>query len=215
MPSEINTINIAKSQIYINIPREDGVFSLSNSYLELKFDVLHAATNNRYAFNNDIKLVNLGPIALFSKYRLTTFSWKDLEKSEHDHIACLMYKLLTTARGCDDLYIGFHRDRDTRQRELTNNKKIKGKYHVRIYLKVTFGIAQQQLKGTCGLRYVLTLTRNIDSAVLHEDNAINKTKNKIKCIHWYVPHYTPSIAQQALLLKQIQSNTPTELQYPE
>ena len=34
-----------------------------------------------------------------------------------------MYKLLTTARGCDGLHIGFHRDRDTRQRELINNKR--------------------------------------------------------------------------------------------
>ena len=46
-PSEISTINTANSQVYINIPREDSVISLLNSYLELHFDVLHAATNNR------------------------------------------------------------------------------------------------------------------------------------------------------------------------
>ena len=34
-----------------------------------------------------------------------------------------MYKLITTARGCDDLSIGFDRSRDRRQRKLNNNKK--------------------------------------------------------------------------------------------
>ena len=43
-PSEISTINTPNSQIYINKPREDSVISLLNSYLEKKFDVLHAAT---------------------------------------------------------------------------------------------------------------------------------------------------------------------------
>ena len=64
-PSEISTINTANSQIYINIPREDSVISLLNSYLNINFDVLNAATNNRYADGNDIRLVNLGPVALF------------------------------------------------------------------------------------------------------------------------------------------------------
>ena len=36
-PSEISTINTANSQVYINIPREDTVISLLNSYLELIF----------------------------------------------------------------------------------------------------------------------------------------------------------------------------------
>ena len=61
-PSKISTINAANSQIYINIPREDSVISLLNSYLDLNFDVVHAATNNRYADGNDIRLVNLGPV---------------------------------------------------------------------------------------------------------------------------------------------------------
>ena len=71
-PAEISTINTANSQIYINLPREDSVLSLLNSYPELNFDVLHAANNNRYVDANDIRLVNLGPIALFSNYKLTT-----------------------------------------------------------------------------------------------------------------------------------------------
>ena len=68
-PSKISTINTANSQTYINIPRQDSVNSLLNSYLDLNFDVLHAASNHRYADNNDIRLVNLGPIALFSNYK--------------------------------------------------------------------------------------------------------------------------------------------------
>ena len=81
-----------------------------NSYLDLNFDVLHAATNNRYADNNDIRLDNLGPIALFSIYKLTTSSGKHLEDINHAHIVSLMYRLITSARGSNDLSIGFDRD---------------------------------------------------------------------------------------------------------
>ena len=66
-----------------------------------------------------------------------------------------------------------------------------------------------------GLGYKLTLTRNTDNAVLNKDNAVNNAKIKIYSIAWYVPHYTPSIQQQAILFKQITSKTPTELQYVE
>ena len=89
-PSEISTINTANSQIYINIPREDSVISLLNSYLDLNFDVIHAATNNRYADNKHIRLINLGPIASFSSYKLTTSSGKHLEDVSHAQIVSLM-----------------------------------------------------------------------------------------------------------------------------
>ena len=85
-PSEISTINTANSQVYINIPREDSVISLLNSHLELKFDVLRADNSNRYLDGNDIRLVNLGPNALFSNYKLTTSSGKHLENIDHTHI---------------------------------------------------------------------------------------------------------------------------------
>ena len=184
-PSEISTINSANSQIYIIIAREDGVVSLLNSYLELNFDVLHAANINRYADNKDIKLVNLGPISLLSKYKVATSSVEYLKNIEHGHIACLMYKFFTTARRCDELCIGFDRCRDGRQRELTNNRNIKGKYLFRFYLKDVFGFAQHQFKGTYGLGYILTPLRNIDSAVLNKDNPIDKAKIEINSIHWY------------------------------
>ena len=214
-PSEISTINTANSQVYINIPREDSVISLLNSYLELNFDVLHAGTNNRYADGNDIRLVNLGPIGLFSNYKLTTSSGKHLENIDHAYIVSLMYKLLTSSRGSDDLSIGFDRDRNRRQRELTNVKTQKGKYHIRIYLKDVFGFAEYQEKATYGLGYKLTLTRNTDNVVLNKANAINLGKVKINALEWYVPHYSPSIQQQAILSKQILNKTPTQINYPE
>ena len=63
-PAETSTINTPNSQVYINIPREDSVISLLNSYLDLNFEVIEKADDSRYANGNDIKLVNLGPIAL-------------------------------------------------------------------------------------------------------------------------------------------------------
>ena len=103
-----------------------------NSCLELYFDVLHAATNSRYVDGNDIKLLNLGPIASFSNYMLTTSSGKELENIDHAYIVSLVYKLLASSRDSNDLSIGFDRGRRRRQRELTNDKNMKGKYHVRI-----------------------------------------------------------------------------------
>ena len=146
-PSEISTINTANSQIYINIPREDSVISLLNSYLELNFDVLQAANNNRYADASDIRLVNLGPIVLFSNFKLTTSSGKHLEETSHAHFVSLMYKLLTSSKDSDDLSIGFDRNCGRRKSELSNNKSVKCKYHIRIHLKDLFGFAEHQQKG--------------------------------------------------------------------
>ena len=145
-PSEISTINTANSQIYINIRRKVSVIFLLSSYIELIFDVLHAATTNRYVDAKDIRLVNLGPLALFSNYMLTTSSGKHLEEISHAHIVSLKYKLLTSSKDSDHLSIGFDRNRG-RKNELSKNKSIKGKYHIRIYLKDAFGFAQHQEKG--------------------------------------------------------------------
>ena len=131
-PSQIRKINIVNSQTCINIPREDSVISLLNSHLDLNFDVLHTVTGNRYADEIDMRLVKIGPIALFSSYNLTTSSGKHLKDISHADIVSLMYKLKTTAKDSDDLSIGFDRDRVRRQRELTNNRDIKGTNRVRI-----------------------------------------------------------------------------------
>ena len=138
-----------------------------------------------------------------------------MENFDHAHIVSLMYKLLTSGRGSDDLSIGFDRDHGRRQRELTNNKNIKGKYHVRIYLEDVFGFAERQHKGTFGLGLKLTLTISTDNAVLNKGNAIDNAKIKINAIEWYVPHYTPSITQRNILMNRIIKKMATELQYPE
>ena len=186
-----------------------------NSYLELNFDGLQAATNNRYVDANDIRLVNLGPIALFSNYKLTTSSGKHLEEISHAYIVSLMYKLLTSSKDSDDLSIGFDRNRGRRKNELSNNKTIKGKYHIRIYLEDIFGFAEYQEKGTYGLGYKLTLTRKTDNAVLNKDNAVANGRVKINSLDWYVPHYSPNLEESNKLMNQIKKNSPTLLHYPE
>ena len=90
-----------------------------------------------------------------------------------------MYKLLKSSRGSEELSIGFDRGRGRKQQELSNNKNVRGKYHVRIYLKDFFGFADYQEKGTYGLSYKLTLTRNAHNAVLNKGNATNNDKIKI------------------------------------
>ena len=102
-----------------------------------------------------------------------------------------------------------------RQRELTNNKNRKGKYHVTIMLKDIFGFAEHQEKGTYGLGYKLTLTGNSDNAVLNKANAANNAQIKINSIDWYVPHHTPSLAQEKILMGQIVNKKPTELRHVE
>ena len=189
-PGEISRIITANSQTCINIPREDSVIFLVNSYIEIDFDVLKATTDNRYADGDDIRLVNLAPIAFFSNYKLTTNSGKHLENIDHAQIVSLMYKLLTSIKDSDDLSIGFDRSRDRRRRELSNNNNIKGKYHLRIYLRDIFGFAEHQEAAIYGLDYKLSLTRNTDNAVLNKDIATDNSKIEINALEWYVPHYT-------------------------
>ena len=111
-PSEISTINTANSEIYMNIPGEDTVISLLNSDFCLNFDVVHLASNDRYADAIDIRLANLGPIASFSNYMLTTSSAKHLKVIIHAHAVSLVYKLITSSRDINDLSFGFDRDRN-------------------------------------------------------------------------------------------------------
>ena len=214
-PAETSTINTPNSQIYINIHREDSVISLLNSYLDLNFEVIRRVDNSRYANGNDIQLVNLGPIALFSNFNLTTNSGKHFEDISHSHIVSLMYKLLTSSKDSNDLSIGFDRSRNRRKDELAQNKNVKGKYYVRIMLKDVFGFAEHQEKATYGLGYKLTWTRNKDEAVADEAGATADARNKIDHIHWYVPHYIPSMQQQSIISKQFLNKAPTELRYVE
>ena len=58
-----------------------------------------------------------------------------------------MYKLITSSEDIDDLWIGFDRNRDRKQRKLTNNKNERGKYHIRVMLMDVFGFAEHQQKA--------------------------------------------------------------------
>ena len=124
-PAETSTINTPNSQIYINIPRGDSVISLLISYSELNFEVIKKAENSRYRKGNDMRLVNLGPIALFSSFKLLTSSGKHLEVISHSHIVSLLYKLLTSSKYSNDLSIGFDRSRNRRKNKLAPNKDTK------------------------------------------------------------------------------------------
>ena len=122
---------------------------------------------------------------------------------------------MTSSKDSNDLSIGFDNNRNRRRDELALNKNIKGKYHLKILLKDIFGFAEHQEKATYCLGYKLTLTRNKDDAVIDKANGIADARIRIDHIHWYVPHYIPSIQQQSTLSKQILSKTPTELRYVE
>ena len=98
---------------------------------------------------------------------------------------------------------------------MTNNKNVKGKFHLRIMMKDIFGFAEHQEKATYGFGYKLTLTRNKDEAVIDKVAGIADARIKIDHIHWYVPHYIPSMSQQGIMSKQILNKTPTELRYVE
>ena len=56
-PAKTSTINTPNSQIYNNIPRQDFVSSLLNSYLVFNFEDIKKTYNSRYANGNDIKLI--------------------------------------------------------------------------------------------------------------------------------------------------------------
>ena len=116
-----------------------------NRYV-LNFDGLPAASNDRYVDNNDIRIVNLAPVALFSNYKLTTSPGKNLEDISHAYIVSLKYIVITSARDSNELSGGFDRDRNRRQRELNENKNRNEKYHITISLEEIFGFAEHQKK---------------------------------------------------------------------
>ena len=88
---------------YNDIPRENSDFLLMDKYHDLQFDVKHEAAGIiSFEDGNHIRLVFLGPIALFSKYTLSNSNGKK-ENIKHSQIACVMYKILKSSKGSDDL----------------------------------------------------------------------------------------------------------------
>ena len=74
---------------------------------------------------------------------MTSSVGKEMEEIDNAHIICLLHKLISSSRDSDDLSTGFHRSIEARKRELTNNKTTKRHDHVRIYLKIIFGLASK------------------------------------------------------------------------
>ena len=101
-PAETSKLNTPNSQTNTNTPREGSVISLLNNFLDLNIEVVNKTDNSRHGNGNDIKLVNLGPIALFSKFILTKSSEKHLVDISHAHLVSLMYKLKTSSKDRDD-----------------------------------------------------------------------------------------------------------------
>ena len=114
---------------------------------------------------------------------MTTNSGKHLEDVSHAHIISLMYKLISSTKDADHLFIGFDRSRDRKRDELTNSKNANGTYHPRIVLEGVFGLVGLQEKATDGLGYKLTLTRNKDDAVIDKDAGIADARINIDQIH--------------------------------
>ena len=59
------------------------------------------------------------------------------------------------------------------------------------------------------------MTRTTDNAVLNKTDASTIGKIKINSLNWYVPHYTASLKEQGIIMKQLQDKIPTELRYVE
>ena len=78
--------------------------------MDLNIEVIKKADNSRYANGNDIQLIILGPIALFSNFKLTrgfSSSGKQLEDISNAHVVSLMYKLISSAKDTNDVFLRF------------------------------------------------------------------------------------------------------------
>ena len=67
----------------MKIPREGSAISLLNCYLDINFALLKKTDSSTYVNGKDIRLIDLGPVALFSKFKLTTSSATQLEDINH------------------------------------------------------------------------------------------------------------------------------------
>ena len=79
LPAVTSTINTASSQRYIKILREDSAISIIINNFHFYFESIKKRDKSGLANGNDIRLVKIGPIALFINYILTTSVGKQLE----------------------------------------------------------------------------------------------------------------------------------------
>ena len=140
---------------------------------------------------------------------------KRSEDTSHAHVACLMYNILSSIRGSDDLSIDFDRDSVRRWNEITNNKTVKVRSYVEVLLRDVFGFAEWHEKVTYGFEYSLTLTTNQHKVVVNRAAATTTVKIVNNKISWYVPHYTLNDLPQASTAKHNMIGAPSELNYVE
>ena len=127
-PSSLNLVKGENNQFFIDIPKENSAISLKGSHLELDFNVTHrAGAHARYVDGDHKKLVNLGPIAFFKKFRVTSSSGKEIEERDNAHVVCLKHILKPSSRDSDVLSIGFNVSNGVRERELNICKQTKEK----------------------------------------------------------------------------------------
>ena len=120
--------------------------------MDLYFEFIRTVDNSRYRNGNGIRLVNLGPIALFSNFILTTSSGKHLEDIISAHLPSLMYKLINSSKHSDDLSKGFDRSRNRRRDKLAQNKNIKKEISCKKYTQRRLRICRMSRKGNIWLR---------------------------------------------------------------
>ena len=113
---------------------------------------------------------------------------------------------MSSSGDSDDLSIGFHRIIEARERKLTTNKRTKGNYYFRIFLKDVIGFAGHQDNCAYGLGYILTL-QSSDNHVIGYPAGANGAANLASAgrvikgdTSWYVPHYTPNMSNQKSML---------------
>ena len=63
--------------------------------------------------------------------------------------------------------------------------------------------------------YTLSLKRNNNNDAILRSNTVDAAKISVKDIGWYIPHYTPSLENQQLVMDQLLNKDPTELYYTE
>ena len=105
-----------------------------SSYLDFNSEVIKKTGNSRRANGNDIRLVILDLIVLFSNFKLTTSSGKHLEGINRAHIVSVQTK--PSAKDTDDLSIDLDRYRGTKRQDSTNNKKEKVDIIINLWSKM-------------------------------------------------------------------------------
>ena len=179
------------------MPREDAYTCLQNSYISLDVEVVKN-DDTRYVDEDQMALVNFGPVASFSEAKLTTSSGKNLGKVDKLHTISILHKLFTSKQQTSELLFGFEESVAIRRLELTNSKTEKGTFFVKNRPTDLFGFSDQEKRNILLGQY-FTLERNKNNDPNKSDNGVDAAKLLIQNIRWFIPHSTPSLKTNNLL----------------